>query len=84
MSLEKNIKNEGYLLFIMNLESNELFNVLVPGRKALAEVLSIMPEEKYILANVTIVTNPKDYMQFMNELITGEKPNDLNFGQFNF
>ena len=72
-------KIEGSISF-MGLGSK--FYVVVPTRKKLAELYSIMPTEKYRVDSITALNDTKSFEEFRQELTKGEdnKPTGLNFG----
>lgn len=79
----KFIQDEKYLVTILSIEGTKIDNyyVVVPGRKELGDLVSILPPTTHAVGSIEILNKTKDFKILMEELKKGQTPEDLEFGQ---
>ena len=75
------LKDEKYLVHIGKIDklNSEEFYVLVPDRKAMAIMLGLLKEQKYVVGGVTVL-NLRDFEVFLKKLRDENKPKGLVYG----
>ncbi len=71
---------EQFLIVVLDLATYYQFYLLVPGRKEFAKLLNLLSPQKYLIAQVHLLSNVKKYDEFIKELKDEAKPDGLNFG----
>ena len=72
--------DEQYLLVINDFEINDAFYLLIPGRIEFAELLNSLPKDRYSIVQIHLLSNVKNYKEFIKELREESKPDGLSFG----
>ena len=78
------LKDEKYLVHLgkINGLDSEEFYVLVPDRKAMAIMLGLLNEKKYVIGQVSVL-NLRDFEVFLKKLRDDNKPKGMLFGETN-
>lgn len=80
-NINPGITQEQYFLTIFDIKKYVAFYTYIRNRQDLIKLLKLMPQDKYVLADIKIIANLREYEDLIKELTTKSKPDDLNFGK---
>jgi len=77
------VAKEAYVVIVLDIAKQVNYYMIVPSRKELSEMLTILPNSRYALSQVQTIYNYKEYKKFKNDLIFGgdNKVKELFFGE---
>lgn len=79
---KNDVAKEQYLVGIVDVsEGMDAFYVVVPSRKDLVNMMQLLSSKKYVVGELRVLQKLKSYDSFLEELVTNDKPEGLNFGK---
>ena len=73
--MDKMLQKEKYRIVLVNmLHNKDVFQVVVPSRQALGELMTILPSSVYFVSSIEVLDSVKDFRDFFNQLAEERYP----------